>query len=38
MLAGGTSIYSLGTDFLVLILVSAALIYVASQAYPKVVV
>ena len=38
MLAGGTSVYGVGADFLVLIFVSAALIYIASQAYPKVVV
>jgi len=38
MLTGGTSVYGVGADFLVLILVVAALIYIASQAYPKVVI
>ena len=38
MLAGGTSAYGIGIDFLILILVSGALIYIASQAYPKVVI
>ena len=38
MLAGGVSIYGLGTDFLVLILVSAVLIYIGSRLYPRVVV
>jgi len=38
MLAGGTSAYGIGMDFLVLIIVSAVLIYIASRAYPSVVV
>ncbi len=38
MLAGGNSTYGVGLDFLVLVLVSAALIFIASLAYPKVVV
>ncbi len=38
MLAGGTSTFGVGLDFLVLVLVSAALIFIASLAYPKVVV
>ena len=38
MLAGGVSAYGIGVDFLVLIVVSAVLIYIASQAYPHVVV
>jgi ABC-2 type transport system permease protein len=38
MLANGTSVYGVGVDFLVLILISAALIYIASQAYPRVVI
>ena len=37
MLADGTSVYGVGIDFLVLLFVSAALIYIASQVYPKVV-
>ena len=38
MLAGGTSAYGIGVDFLVLVIVSAILIYAASRAYPSVVV
>ena len=38
MLAGGTSAYGIGTDFLVLFIVAAVLIYIASRAYPSVVV
>ncbi len=38
MLAGGSSTYGVGLDFLVLVLVATALIFVASLAYPKVVV
>ncbi|MGC1377692.1 MAG: ABC transporter permease [Anaerolineales bacterium] len=37
MLAGGVSAYGIGVDFLVLIVVSAILIYIASLAYPHVV-
>lgn len=37
MLAGGTSTYGIGADFVILILVATALIYIASLAYPKVV-
>lgn len=37
MLAGGTSTYGIGIDFVILILVATALIYIASLAYPKVV-
>jgi ABC-2 type transport system permease protein len=38
MLANGTSVYGVGLDFLVLILATAVLIYIASRAYPHVVV
>jgi hypothetical protein len=38
MLANGTSVYGVRVDFLVLILVTMVLIYVASKAYPNVVV
>jgi ABC-2 type transport system permease protein len=37
MLAGGTSVNGVGLDFLVLILTSTVLIYIASRLYPKVV-
>ena len=37
MLAGGVSAYGIGVDFLVLVVVSAILIYIASLAYPHVV-
>ena len=38
MLAGSTSAYGVGLDFLVLVLAATALIYIASRAYPHVVV
>ena len=38
MLQGGTSLYGVGVDFLVLVMASAILIYIASRAYPHVVV
>jgi ABC-2 type transport system permease protein len=38
MLAGGTSVNGVGMDFLVLILTSTILIYIASRLYPKVVI
>jgi ABC-2 type transport system permease protein len=38
MLADGTSLYGVGMDFLVLILASTVLIYIASRAYPQVVI
>ena len=37
MLAGGTSTYGIGMDFAVLVLAAAVMIYVASRAYPHVV-
>jgi ABC-2 type transport system permease protein len=37
MLQGGTSLYGVGLDFLVLVLVSGVLVYIASRAYPHVV-
>jgi ABC-2 type transport system permease protein len=38
MLVGGTSSFGLGYDFAVLLLVSAALIWAASKAYPTFVI
>jgi ABC-2 type transport system permease protein len=38
MLADGASVYGVGLDFLVLILATTLLIYIASRAYPNVVV
>ena len=38
MLANGTSTYGVGLDFLVLVLVTTLLIFIASKAYPHVVV
>ena len=38
MLADGASVYGVGLDFLVLILVTTVLIYIGSRAYPNVVV
>jgi ABC-2 type transport system permease protein len=38
MLAGGTSAYGVGLDFLVLILTATVLIYIGSRAYPNVVI
>ncbi len=38
MLQGGASVYGVGLDFAVLILVSAVLVYIASRLYPRVVV
>jgi len=38
MLADGTSVYGVGLDFLVLVLATSILIYIASRAYPNVVV
>ena len=38
MLADGASVYGVGLDFLVLILATTVLIYIASKAYPNVVV
>ena len=38
MLADGASVYGVGLDFLVLIVATTILIYIASKAYPNVVV
>jgi ABC-2 type transport system permease protein len=38
MLAGGVSTFGIGVDYLVLLTVSAVLIYIAGRAYPSVVV
>ena len=38
MLADGVSTYGVGLDFVVLIVVATVLIYIASRAYPNVVV
>ncbi len=38
MLAGGTSTYGVGMDFLILVLSGAALILIGSKMYPKVVI
>jgi ABC-2 type transport system permease protein len=38
MLADGASVYGVRLDFLVLILATTVLIYIASKAYPNVVV
>jgi ABC-2 type transport system permease protein len=38
MLADGVSVYGVGLDFLVLVLATTVLIYIASKAYPNVVV
>jgi ABC-2 type transport system permease protein len=38
MLRGGTSLYGVGLDFSVLILAAAFLVYIASRAYPRVVI
>ena len=38
MLANSTSVYGVGLDFLVLILATTLLIYIASRAYPHVVI
>ena len=38
MLANGASVYGVGLDYLVLILATTVLIYIASRVYPNVVV
>ena len=38
MLQGSTSTYGIGMDYLVLVLISGVLVYIASRAYPHVVV
>ena len=38
MLANGTSVYGVGLQLLVLILATTVLIYIASKAYPHVVI